>query len=68
MTCVDQKFQIWGDYDSDRAQNLMIVFELCQPDPATGKVCKSKKEIDDFLLGKYIYVLENEKTFIQHKY
>ncbi len=63
MKCIDEPYQIWGDYNSDIAQNLMVVFERCDT-KAEGNNCKTNNEIDEWLLGKYIFTLENEKTFV----
>ena len=45
--CINEPYDIWGDYNSDRAQNLMIVYELC--DPKIRTTCKSQEEISDAL-------------------
>ena len=64
MKCIDEKQQtdIFGSYNTDKASNLMIVFERCNK-----KIndCKEDKDIDDWLKYKYIVSLENEKTFVQ---
>ena len=45
--CIDEPYDIWGNYDSDRGKNLMIVYELC--DPEIRSTCKSQEEISDAL-------------------
>ena len=39
MMCIDEKFEISGDFDSQTAQNLMIVYEICDP---LKRRCKSR--------------------------
>jgi len=36
--------RIWGNYDSDKASNLMIVFETCDPKNLAPGVLKCKSE------------------------
>ena len=45
---------IYGNYDSPSVNNLMIVFEKCNPEE---RKCKSDKEISDWLVFKYIIIL-----------
>ena len=55
-----------GNYNTDSAKNLMIVFEKCDPNERKkkGLKCKTEAEIDDWLLFKYILVLENGIEFV----
>ncbi len=59
-----------GNYDTNEAANLMVVFDECDPEKrkAKGLKCKTKSEIDKWLEFKYFYVLENEKQFVQYKF
>ena len=59
-----------GNYDTNEAANLMVVFEECDPAKrkAKGLKCKPKADIDKWLEFKYFYVLENEKQFVQYKF
>lgn len=41
--CIDEPYQIYGDYISDRTSNLMLVYELC--DIKKRSTCKSDEEI-----------------------
>ena len=61
-----EPIDIFGNYDTKMAANLMIVFEKC--DKKVEKVCKSDAEINEWLAFKYIILLENEKRFIQHEF
>ena len=53
MKCIDEEFQIWGDYNSDDGQNLMVVFEKCDPGE---RECESEEVINRWLEYKYIVV------------
>ena len=53
---------MFGSYNTDKASNLMIVFEKC--DKTQGKKCKSNKKINEWLQFKYLVILENEKRFV----
>ena len=62
MKCIDEKdIEIMGNFDSDKASNLMIVFELCDKNKRS---CASDEAIAKWLEFRYIYVLENEKLFV----
>lgn len=64
-----KELSMFGDYDTDKAANLMVVFEKCDlTKRAPGEKCKSEKQIEDWMLYKYIVLLENEAKFIQHKF
>lgn len=71
MRCIKNldELEIWGDYDTDKASNLMIVFEKCDISkrPAGAK-CKTEREIEEWMEFKYIVTLENESKFISHKF
>ena len=62
MKCIDEPYQIWGDYNSEITTNLLVVFEHCNR-TAPGNNCKSKEEAEEALKGKYIFALENERRF-----
>ena len=62
MKCIDQEeLEISGNYDTDQASNLMVVFEVCDKEVRT---CASDEAIAKWLEFKYMYVLENEKLFV----
>ena len=62
MKClVDPNMDYFGNFDTDKAQNLMIVFEICDK---TKRTCKTDTEITEWLRFKYIVTLENERKFI----
>ena len=64
MKCIDDPYEISGDYNSDVAANLQIVFDRCDPE---ARKCKSKEEIDSWLEFKYLVVLQNEEKYYNEK-
>ena len=66
IKCMDEELEIYGEYNSEEAKNLLITIEKC--DRAQRNDCKSDKEIDDWLTFKYIGVIENSKKLISHKF
>ena len=54
---------MFGNYGSIAANNLMVVFELCDG-TLPGATCKSKDEIKKWLEFKYIITVDNIKRFI----
>ena len=58
--CMDDKnISLWGDYNTEKAQNLMVMFEMCE-----GRAdCKSEEEIRDWLKQKFIVLLYNTVSF-----
>ena len=56
MKCIDEPFEMFGDFDTNIANNLMISFTECDP---TLRYCKSREEIDKWLAFKYIIIAEN---------
>ena len=67
MKCLDDDSltQLFGNYDSNVANNLMIVFEKCD---STVRACKTDQEITDWLVFKYIILFENSRRFIPHQF
>ena len=70
LRCLKDHTQIMmrGNYDSSTASNLMVVFELCDPEADETLKCKSEIEIEEWMRQKYLIVYINEKRFIQHKF
>ena len=62
--------EIKGNYDTEVAVNLMIVFEKCDPvlRVKSGLKCKTEKQIEEWLLFKYILIIENSIQFVEHKF
>lgn len=65
ILCTDEReMMIKGDYNSNTAQQLIISFNRCHKDNSPpGTVCKSEKEINEFIRGKYLVLLTNQIRF-----
>ena len=74
MKCIDEEqlrddepFEIFGDFDSDAARNLMVVFDRCIGTLEDGVTpCQKPEVINQWLQKKYIFVLQNEIKYLQH--
>ena len=64
MKCIDEEdFAIAGDFNSNTASNLMVVFELCVDSKRT--TCnKDPVAINQYVEEAYILILENKSLFI----
>lgn len=57
--CIDKEdLQIWGDYNSAKAQQLVVRFKMC-----LGEGCESEENIREWLKGKYIVIIYNQIRF-----
>ena len=56
MKCIDEPFDIYGDFNSNSASNLMVAFEKCDQEKNPQVTCESKEVIDKWLEYKYILV------------
>ena len=67
LKCIQdpQQLTLFGNYDTEQAANLMIVFELCNP---KLRKCKTEDQIREWLQRKYIVTLQNNKRFVQHEF
>lgn len=63
MKCIDEPYEIFGDYNADVAANVQAVFVKC--DPSTQTACASEQEIEDWLKSKYIVTLANVQQYRQ---
>ena len=54
--CINREdLVIWGDYNSQKAQQIAVKFKMCE-----GKdVCESKEKIKEWLARKFIVILYN---------
>ena len=64
LRCIDEEFNVRGDFNTNSAENLMITFELCD---STKRTCKAKSVIEEALDFSYILLIENQKTY-KHQY
>ena len=58
-----EKQSLRGNFDTSIGDNLMVVFEKCNPNNTLNITCKSKDEINKFMKGKYIVLLVNQVKF-----
>ena len=63
IQCIDDDYHVSGDFNSQTASNLMVVFEVCDPSVRT---CKSQAQINEALTYSYLLMLENTETYKQH--
>ena len=62
--CIDEdKLSIWGDYNSAKAMQLAVKFQMCE-----GAGCESEEEIKKWLSGKYVVLLYNQVRFITNQF
>ena len=60
---------MWGNYDADKASNLMVVFEKCDiTKRLPGQKCKGELEIRAWMEGKFMIILENQANFVQYHF
>lgn len=61
MKCIDEAYELFGDYHADAASNVQAVFVRC--DPSKQTTCASEQEIEDWLKFKYIVTIENVEQY-----
>lgn len=62
LRCFDKdSVAIFGDFNTSKANHLMVTFEKCVPTETVK--CKSEEAIEKFLSESYILVVENEEIF-----
>ena len=68
LKCLDiPTVQLQGDYNSVRAQSLVLNFEKCQ-NSTSGTICKSPEDIDMWLRRKFVLVNSNRMRFSTRDY
>ena len=56
--------ELYGDWNSEKARKISVILEKC-----TGEMhCKSEEEIDEFMRGKYLLLLNNQIRFDSKEY
>ena len=70
LRCLEDldSIRIKGDFNTNSADNLMVVFETCDPEnPArTGaQKCKSEERINKAINGAYLLLIENVERYKQ---
>ena len=51
------QIEIQGDYNSNKARHLKIMFEKCDPELNPEGFCKTESEINTWLKRKFIIIL-----------
>ena len=68
LKCLDiPTVQLQGDYNSVRAQSLVLNFEKCQ-NSTSGTICKSPEDIIMWLRRKFVLVNSNRMRFSTRDY
>ena len=64
LYCIEEgeraKYEIYGDYNSKTASNLIVVYETCDPQK---RRCKSPEVIDEALEMAYVLTITNKQKF-----
>ena len=63
--CIDEDIEIYGSYNSAKAQHLSIIFKKCDKNV---RKCKSDDEIELYTKRKFIVTLHNGKRFVLNRY
>ena len=67
MKCLDETVRLHGDFDSDRAQTLEIVFERCSKDENPN--CEEDDDVvKNWLKGKHVIAIENNWVYRNNIY
>ena len=61
LWCIDDDIHVKGNYDSQEADTFAIMLERCNP--AERSTCKSDEEIDEWIKGKFIVMVDNNWRF-----
>ena len=63
--CIEEEqLELYGDWNSEKARTIQISLKRC-----SGQAyCKTDEEIDQFLKGKYLLLLNNQIRFDQTFY
>ena len=59
--CIDEPYELRGNYDDPISSNLIITFELCSLEKRS--TCKSDKEISEAIEFNYLLVFENSQIY-----
>ena len=71
MICIADPSELYvsGNYDSSEAENVVVVFELCNQETVSeGATCSSETDAKAWMQSRYIVILQNEKIFIEYKF
>ena len=67
MHCFDEnRVRLSGNFDTERARTLVLAFVKC--DPKERSTCKSETEVEKWMKGKFVVLIENTWTFRAAKF
>ena len=59
--CIDEPYEIYGNYDTKKFDNLLAVLELCSLEKR--ETCKSDKEIEEVIKFSYMIIMDNYQGY-----
>ena len=62
-----ESLEIFGNFNTEKASNLMIVFERCDIRVEENE-CAGDDDFKDWIEQKYIFSLINERKFVKNKF
>ena len=70
MLCLSDsdKLEMWGNYNTAHAKNLMVVFDKCVTRTDEGALCKSEAEINKWMARRYIMTYVNTRMLAPNKF
>ena len=65
LMCLDESFELKGNFNTASGKQLMLVFEVCRDPPgSTEHKCKDYETvIKPWLRRKFLFTLENRQVF-----
>ena len=64
LQCLDDKIELQGNFNTDKARVLKVVFDKCDNSTIVPKnTCHSDEEIYKWLKAKYIFIVYNQMRF-----
>ena len=67
LKCIEpEDMRVKGDYDSASAS--LLIMRLIRCDETSEVECKSDDKITEFLRGKFLFIVQNERLFDSDKY
>ena len=64
LYCIDEKLKLHGDYNSEKALKVEVVFEKCNNQTIVpANTCHSDEDLKQWMMRKFIIVVQNEIQF-----
>ena len=61
LYCIDEQYEIYGDYNAPVTSNLMIVFDRC--DANERDHCSNETDFEEALSYSYFVIYDNQEIF-----